>query len=468
MKAMVSGPDQNTDIGVIDLIGNTPLVRVSNLNSGPCELFLKLESQNPSGSVKDRIALSMIEAAESSGRLKAGGIIVEATAGNTGLGLALLATLKGYKIILVVPDKMSREKIQHCKALGADVRITRSDVGIGHPEYYQDMAKRIAAETRGFYVDQFSNPANPWAHEEGTGPEIWRQMGERVDAVVCGVGSGGTMTGTGRFFRKIGSRVEMVLADPEGSILAPLVNTGKTVEPGSWLVEGIGEDFVPPNLDITLVKKAYSISDAESFSTARDLLLREGILAGSSSGTLLAAALRYCREQKKPKRVVTFVCDRGDKYLSKAFSDPWLKEQGFESEKLTRTVRDLVMRRHDTGETIFVRPQDNLKTAYKRMRLADVDQLPVLSGMDEIVGLLDENSLLSFIEKMPADQNPGAFPVSAAARKDFVTVKPEESIRSIFPMLAANQALAVVSKGHFVGLITKVDLLNYLFMQGNR
>ena len=289
----------------LDLIGNTPLIELTRLNAGPCRLFAKLESQNPGGSIKDRIGLSMIEAAEKNGKLRPGGTIVEATAGNTGLGLAQVGILKGYKILLVVPDKMAREKIQHLRALGADVRLTRSDVGKGHPDYYQDMAERIAAETPGaFFVNQFANPANPFAHETTTGPEIWQQMEHDVDAVVVGVGSGGTLTGLGRFFARTSPKTEIILADPAGSVLAPLLKTGKMTEAGSWIVEGIGEDFVPDNADLSFVKASYAITDRESVEAARELLAKEGILAGSSSGTLLAAALRYCREQTTPKRVV--------------------------------------------------------------------------------------------------------------------------------------------------------------------
>ena len=312
---------------VLHLIGNTPMVRVRHMDTGVCELYLKLENQNPGGSIKDRIALSMIEAAELDGSLKPGGTLVEATAGNTGLGLALVAAQKNYRLILVIPDKMSQEKIFHLRALGTEIIMTRSDVNKGHPEYYQDMAKRIATETPGaFYINQFENPANPAAHEQTTGPEIWQQMNERLDAIICGVGSGGTITGLGRFFKKHAPHVEMILADPQGSVLAPRVNEGITTEVGSWLVEGIGEDYVPPNCDLTLVRKGYTITDHESISTAHELLLKEGIFGGSSSGTLLATALRYCREQKTPKRVVSFVCDTGNKYLSKIYNSTWLKE----------------------------------------------------------------------------------------------------------------------------------------------
>src|SRR3982751_4121098 len=231
---------------VLDLIGNTPMVEAQRLDAGQCRLFLKLEKQNPGGSIKDRIALSMIEAAEREKKIEPGSLLVEATAGNTGLGLALVAAQKGYRLLIVVPDKMSQEKIFHLRALGAEVRLTRSDVTKGHPEYYQDMAARIASEIPGaFYVNQFGNPANPRTHEKTTGPEIWEAMGHHLDAVVCGVGSGGTITGLSRFFARVQPNLEMVLADPAATILVDYVKKETLGAAGSWAVEGIGEDFLP-------------------------------------------------------------------------------------------------------------------------------------------------------------------------------------------------------------------------------
>ena len=315
---------------VLNLIGNTPMVKVNHTDTGVCNLYLKLESANPGGSIKDRIGLSMITEAEKMGLIRTGSVLVEATAGNTGLGLALVAAVKGYKLILVIPDKMSREKILHLKAMGAEVIITRTDVNKGHPEYYQDMAERIAKETpNAFYINQFGNPANPMAHETTTGPEIFKQLEGKIDAVVCGVGSSGTLTGLTHYFQRIKPDVEMIVADPQGSVIKDFIIEGAFCEAGSWFVEGIGEDFIPPIADFSMTKKAYTISDEESFSTARSILRTEGILAGSSSGTLIAAAVKYCKEQKSPKNVVTFVCDSGNKYLTKMFDDIWLQDNGF-------------------------------------------------------------------------------------------------------------------------------------------
>ncbi len=449
--------------GVLSLVGNTPVVEITRLDTGPCRLFVKLESQNPGGSIKDRIALSMIEAAERDGRLSPGATIIEATAGNTGLGLALVAAQKGYRLLLVVPDKMAREKILHLKALGAEVRITRSDVPKGHPEYYQDLAERLAAGIPGaFYVNQFANPANPLAHETGTGPELWEQMGHDVDAVVAGVGSGGTITGVGRFLRRVSPKTEMVLADPEGSVLAHYVATGALVEAGSWKVEGIGEDFVPPVADLGLVRRAYSVSDAESFRTARDLLVREGILAGSSSGTLVAAALRYCREQSGPRRVATFICDSGNKYLSKMFNDFWLLDEGFTPRPHTGTVRDLVTRRVDSGGAIVVSPADRLGTAFSRMRAADVSQLPVLDG-DRLVGLIDESDVLRAV----AGGGPAPFdrPVREVMVRDLVTTPADAPVAALQPLFAQDRVAIVVEGGRFLGLATRVDLINHLRLE---
>jgi cystathionine beta-synthase len=448
---------------VLELIGETPVVELTKFDTGRCRLFVKLESQNPGGSIKDRIALSMIADAERYGRLAPGGTIVEATAGNTGLGLAQVGIPKGYRIILVVPDKMSREKIQHLRALGAEVRLTRSDVGKGHPEYYQDMAEKIAAEIPGaFYVNQFANPANPLAHETTTGPEIWQQLGKDVDAVVVGVGSGGTLTGLGRFFRQVSPKTEMVLADPVGSVLAPLIKTGKMEEAGSWTVEGIGEDFVPPNADLSLVEKAYSIPDKQSMLAVRDLLSREGILAGSSSGTLLAAALRYCREQKTAKRVVTLVCDSGNKYLSKVFDDFWLAEQGLAEREQHGDLSDLVARSHREGGTVFVGPEDTLLTAYGRMRRVDVSQLPVLDN-GKLVGIIDEGDILSVVEG-PYDGRWDRFnaPVRSAMTSELHTLQASQTLDALLPVFERNEVAIVFDQDEFVGLITRIDLINHL------
>jgi cystathionine beta-synthase len=445
---------------VLDLIGNTPMVELRQIDTGPCRLFVKLENQNPGGSIKDRIGLSMIEAAERDGRLKPGGTIVEATAGNTGLGLALVAGQKGYRLIIVIPDKMSQEKIFNLKAMGAEIVLTRSDVGKGHPEYYQDKAAAIAARIPGaLHVNQFGNPANPLAHETATGPEIWSQMGHDVDAIVCGVGSGGTITGLARFFEKVSPQTEIVLADPKGSILADYVESGELkTEVGSWLVEGIGEDFIPPVCDLSRVRRAITVDDAESFQTAREVLAKTGILAGSSSGTLIAAALRYCREQTKPRRVVTFVCDSGNKYLSKAFNDYWMFDQGLLKRKTHGDLRDLISRPFEEGGTVTVLPTDTLMTAYSRMKLNDISQLPVVeNGL--IIGLIDEADILLAVYD---DQKKFTRPTSEAMTTRLETIEASADIRDLLPIFDHGHVAIVKQGDQFHGLITRIDLLNYL------
>lgn len=444
---------------VLSLIGNTPLIEVTRLDTGPCQLFLKLESQNPGGSIKDRVGLSMIEVAERDGRLKPGGTIIEATAGNTGLGLALVAQAKGYRIVLVVPDKMSTEKILHLKALGAEVHITRSDVGKGHPEYYQDYAARLAAEIPGaFFADQFNNPANPAAHEQSTAPEIWAQTAHDVDAIVVGVGSAGTITGLTNFFRRASPHTEFVLADPAGSILTDYVTTGHFGTAGAWAVEGIGEDFVPPIADLSQVKHAYSIPDQESFAAARELLRSEGILGGSSTGTLLAAALRFCRAQTTPKRVVSFVCDTGTRYLSKVYNRNWLIDQGLISRPTYGDLRDIIARRYEEGSVISVALDDNLQTAFQRMRYAEISQLPVIEN-GRIVGLIDESDLLLRVQ---GDQQGFKESVASAMTEALETLRPEDSLSALQQVLESGLVAIIADERGFHGLITRFDLLNYL------
>ena len=447
---------------IVSLIGETPLVEITQFDTGPCQLFLKLENQNPTGSIKDRIALSMIEAAEEEGKLEPGGTVIEATAGNTGLGLALVAAAKGYHVVLVIPDKMSQEKISHVRALGAEVRLTRSDVTRGHPEYYQDVAARLADEIPGaFYVNQFGNPANPLAHERTTGPEIWEQMRHDVDAIVCGVGSGGTLTGLGRFFNRVKPRrgIEMVLADPTGSVLYEYVKSGKLVEAGSWAVEGIGEDFIPEIADMSLVTDTFEIDDEESFAIARDLLRKEGIFGGSSTGTLVAGALRYCRQQTQPKRVVSFVADTGNKYLSKMYNDFWMAEQGFIHRAPQGDLNDLISHRYEAGEVISVGPTDTLLTAFKRMRDADVSQLPVVDQSGRAMGILDESDVLVKVHRDSGHFND---PVKDAMTDRLETLPPNAKFSDLLEVFDRGRVAIVMDSDKFLGLITRTDLLSYL------
>jgi cystathionine beta-synthase len=445
---------------VLELIGETPIVKAQHLDTGVCELYLKLECMNPGGSIKDRIGLRMIEAAEARGDIRPGATLVEGTAGNTGIGLALVAQQKGYKLLLVVPDKMSREKIFNLRAMGAEVVLTRSDVAKGHPDYYQDMAERIARETPGaYFINQFGNPDNPAAHEQGTGPEILRQMGGDFDAIVFGCGSSGTMTGLSRYFAKAAPKVELILADPVGSILTQYINEGVlSTKSGSWLVEGIGEDFLPDISDFTRVKKAYAITDKESFLAGRELLIKEGVLGGSSSGTLLAAALKYCKEQTTPKKVVVFVCDTGNKYLSKMYNDYWMLDQGFLERPQYGDLRDLILRPYAQRDTVVVGPNDTLHVAYQRMKMYDVSQLPVMDG-DDIVGIVDESDVLMHV--FGQDQK-FKDPVSTAMVRKLDKLEVTAPMATLLPVFDRGHVAIVMDGPKFLGLITRIDLLNFL------
>jgi cystathionine beta-synthase len=416
----------NVYSNILDMVGRTPMLEVTHIDTGPCRLFLKLELMNPGGSIKDRIGISMIEQAEKRGDIKPGDTIVEATAGNTGIGLALVAAQKGYKLIIVLPDKMSQEKIFNLRAMGAEVVLTRSDVGRGHPEYYQDLGARIAKEEGAYFINQFGNPDNPLAHEMGTAPEILEQMGGDLDAIV-----------------------------PD------YINKGEIGKSGSWLVEGIGEDFIPDIANFDKVIKAFAISDAESFAAARELLRKEGILAGSSSGTLLAAALKYCREQTEAKRVVTFACDTGNKYLSKLYNDFWLEDQGFITREQCGDLRDLIGRLHGERATITIGPTDVLTTAHNRLRNAGFSQLPVMD-QGKLVGVVTEDAIIQFVYGHPDLMTA---PVEDAMESAFIKLDKSESLNNLVAMLRVQPYAAIMDGDDFQGLITRSDVLNYLRRQ---
>jgi cystathionine beta-synthase len=345
--------------------------------------------------------------------------------------------------------------------MGAEVILTRSDVARGHPEYYQDLGLRIAEEKGAYFINQFGNPDNPLAHEQSTAPEIFEQMDGNLDAIVLGVGSSGTVSGIGKYLADHAPDVEIILADPVGSVLTDYINTGEIGEKGSWLVEGIGEDFIPSIANFDQVSKAYAISDAESFATARDLLKREGVLAGSSTGTLLAAALKYCQEQVEPKRVVTFACDTGNKYLSKLYNEFWMEDQGFIQREKFGDLRDLIGRLHGERATITVGPTDVLTTAHNRLRNAGFSQLPV---MDEgrLVGVVTEDAILQFVFGKPKLMNSA---VESAMQTAFIKLDKSATINNLVSMLQVQPYAAISDGDEFLGLITRSDVLNYLRRQ---
>ena len=453
---------------VLDMIGRTPLLEVRKLDTGPCRLFLKMELLNPAGSIKDRIGLSMIRAAEADGRINPDAAepvtLVEGTAGNTGLALALIAAQRGYRLIVVMPDKMAQAKVRHLRAMGAEVRLTRSDVQKGHPEYYQDLAERLASETpNSLYINQFANPDNVAAHERTTAPEIHAQirasLGRDPDAFVCGVGLGGTLSGFARYFNEHAPDTRLILADPAGSILEPLVNRGEEVAAGSWRVEGMGEDFVPPVCEIDEADEAIAVTDHDSFAAARELLLKEGVLSGSSTGCLLAAALAWCRRQTEPKVVVTLACDHGAKYLDKVFAEPYLLEEGLSDRERYGDLRDLIPLPHERGEAPTVKPADSVEQAYKTLRLHNVQALPVIdpSHPTALVGEISEEGVLAALATDPDvfDRD-----VASVMTPSPPVVPSTASRRELAAALARRPHAHIVRpSGEYLGLVPRAMLL---------
>ncbi len=442
---------------VTELIGNTPILETSRLDTGKCRLFLKLESWNPGGSIKDRPAAEMIEDAEKKGLLSKGDTIVEATAGNTGIGLALIAAQKDYKSIIIVPDKMAKEKVIHLLALGSEVIVTRSDVGRGHPEYYVDLAEKIAKDRNAFYISQFTNKANLKSHLNNTGPEIIDQLDGKIDAFVAGVGTAGTIMGVGTALRSIDKNIELILADPVGSILAPLHQTGNMpANVGSWIAEGIGEDHVPPLIDMDMITKCISVTDIEAIEACRKLLTCEGILSGSSSGTLLAASLKYCKSQRVPKNVVTLVCDTGDKYLSKVFNDIWVSRAGLSIDKKNGVVSDLLAIKQIRNLVPAIGINYTLTMAFKIMNEYGVRYLPVLDNNQSAIGILTEKSLLNALSISSLD--------STVADHDVqnVSIEINDTIEHLEGILKNNIAVMVIKNGIYKGILDRMDMLGYL------
>ena len=354
---------------------------------------------------------------------------------------------------------MSREKILHLEGLGAEIILTRSDVPEGHPEYYHDVARRVAEETPGsFLANQFSNPANPFAHRTTTAPEIWDQMEGDLDAVVAGVGSGGTLTGLAEFFKEKDPSIQIVAADPENSIVADAVIKGSySYEGGSWLVEGVGEDFIPDNLDLSLIDDAETVTDKEAFEVLQVLLQEEGILGGSSTGTLVAGAIKWCQKQTEPKKVVTFICDTGNKYLSKAFNKSWLHDNNLLNQEKEGNLSDLINRRADKGEMITVSPSETLLIAYNRMRSADISQIPVIQDK-QLLGILDEEDLLLSVTK---DQASFSSSVTEIMTNELDILQVDATNDELLAVLSEGKVAIIYEKNNFLGFITKVDLINH-------
>jgi cystathionine beta-synthase len=447
---------------VLGLIGRTPLVKLQRLTRGiNATVLAKMENLNPGFSVKDRIGVSMIEAAEREGKLKPGGTIVEATSGNTGIGLALAAAVKGYKCIFVMTDKASAEKSRYLKALGADVVITPVSAKPGTPDHYVSTAQRIARETpNSYYPDQYSHPANPEAHYRTTGPEIWDQTEGKITHFVAGIGTGGTISGTGRFLKEQNPKIRVIGADPYGSIFKTYKETGKIIETTPYLVEGIGQEVVPPNVHMKYVDEVVNITDSDSFEMSRQLGRTEGIFCGGSSGTNLAAALRIARDLDETAVVVFIVCDTGEHYLSKHHSDEWLKEKRLlEPQRMTAGLISGTKPVNAPQSLVSVAPPDKLSEALAQMNELGLTQIPVLEE-GRPVGSLRENRVLA---KVVRNRHLLDAPVSEVMEASFPTVDVDASAQEVTHQLQTSPAVLVEEYGRIVGIITRHDVLDLKF-----
>jgi cystathionine beta-synthase len=446
---------------ILETVGNTPLIKMSRVTRGlNATVLAKVEFFNPGGSVKDRIALTMIEAAEKEGRLKPGGTIVEATSGNTGAGLALIAALKGYKAVFTMPDKMSMEKVRHLKALGADVIVTPTAVSPDSPESYYSVAKKTVKDTpNSILANQYFNPMNPEAHYLSTGPEIWKQTDGKIDCFVCGMGTGGTISGVGKYLKEQNPKVKIVGADPVGSILKDFFYTRKMSEAKPYKVEGVGEDIIPGTLNFDYIDEVIQVTDKESFNAARRIAREEGIFVGGSCGMAAHAALEAAKKLPKDKIVVVLFPDSGYKYLSTFYSDDWMEENRFfDFEKLSLyTV--LESKRGELPPLVVVAPTDNVHTALNKMKEYNIGQIPVIEN-EKSVGSLEEGTLMGLVLE---DNSLLEVSVKKIMEKSFPVVDSKSSIETVKHSLAKRIAAVLVEENdRIVGIITKSDLLEFI------
>ncbi len=460
-------PDLRVYDHILQTVGWTPLVRLHRVTQGvACPVYAKVEFFNPGGSVKDRIGLRIIEEAERSGRLKPGGTVVEATSGNTGVGLALACAIKGYKAVFVMPDKMSQEKVQLLRAFGARVVITPTAVAPDDPRSYYNVARRIVEETpNAILANQYHNPANPESHYLTTGPEIWEQTQGRVTDVVIGMGTGGTITGVGRFLKEKNHQVRIVGVDVEGSILKELWENRGQLPPGvearPYKVEGIGEDFLPSTLDLSVVDEVIRVGDKESFLWTRRLVREEGIFAGGSSGAALAATVRYARRLPPDRLVVVIFPDSGSRYLSKIFDDNWMRENGFlESRWEKHTVREALQAKA-LQEVIVARPTDRLGEVVSRMKAHDISQMPVVDEGGRLIGLVTEVDLLKHLLDEAQAHSPEE-PIGPMVGPPPPTFPPDAALEQVLPALLERQVVVVVEDERPTGILTKIDVLDFL------
>jgi len=446
---------------ILEVIGNTPMVPLKRMvPAGSAEIFAKLEFMNPGGSIKDRMARYIIEDAEKSGQVKAG-MIVENTSGNTGVGVAIVSAVKGYRAVFTIPDKMSDEKINLLKAFGAKVIVTKTNVPADSPESYYETAKRIHRENPGsFYLNQYHNPKNIEAHYKLTGPEIWKDMGGKIDYLVAGIGTGGTLSGVGRFLKEQDPKIKIVAVDPYGSVFYDYFKSGKPGKPEVYKVEGIGEDMITQAMDFSVVDDMLQVGDRDCFLTARELTTKEGIFAGGSSGAAVWGALKVAKAAGPGKRVVVILPDSGTRYLSKMFNDEWMKNYGFLDERPELGNVQKILDRKNGREIISAKSDESVNDVIAKMKKYDISQLPVLER-DELVGLIRENDLLGML--VSGRYSPSQ-PIKDAVERDYQTVSPQTPVSRLAEMFSKQNADVVfaVDNRKLVGILTKIDVIDYL------
>ncbi len=451
---------------VLSTIGNTPLVRLNHVTRGiQAAVLAKLEFLNPGGSVKDRIGLAMIEAAEREGKLRPGGTIVEGTSGNTGVGLAIAAAVKGYRCIFVMPDKMSEDKVRLLRAFGARVVITPTAVEPDDPRSYYSVSKRLAEETpNSILAGQYWNAANPEAHYRTTGPEIWKQTDGRIDYLVCGMGTGGTITGVGRYLKEQNPNVQIIGVDPAGSLLHDTFKAGGKIPPGAYpkvyKIEGIGEDFLPTTLDFKYIDDVLQVGDRESFLMTRRLVREEGLFCGGSSGTAVVAALRLARPLPRDKTVVVLLPDSGSRYLSKIFNDDWMRENRFIEFPLAEGRVDDILRQKKMP-VVVARATDSKSQVIARMKQYDISQLPVLGDSSDYVGMVTELDILNHLLRVEHHE-PDETIADIISQDAAAVVGPDTPLGTLSEIFAAGKVAVVLEDNQVIGIATKIDLIDYL------
>ena len=443
---------------ILGAIGHTPIVKLHRVAPDvAADIYVKCEYLNPAGSMKDRMVTFMIDQAEKRGELKPGGTIVEATSGNTGAAIAMVAAVRGYKCIFVMPDKMSQEKISSLRAWGAKVVVCPAAVEPEDPRSYYSVAKRLAAETPNvFYANQYHNLDNPGGHRASTGPELWEQTGGEIDVLVTGLGTGGTITGTGGFLKEKKPGLQLVGVDPIGSLYYDYVKSGRVTKPFTYKVEGIGEDFFPSTIDLKILDEIVRVDDKECFLTTRDLVRLEGLYVGGSGGAAVAGAIKYARQTQKKQNIVVVLPDSASKYLSKIFNDDWMRENGFLGESKLGAVGDLL--KNKSNEIITASPHDRVRDVISRMKAHGISQLPVVET-GKLLGAVTEVDLLRYLV---SGEHSLDSPVGPLVESDYATVSPRTSIENLQGLLNDARMAVVTDDDKIVGVVTKIDLIDYL------